>query len=1615
MNRQEEIFFEAVAKDRSKNADTLDKLSLRGIKKSIIEKYSDQAHFIYELLQNADDAKATTAFFLLKRDKLIFIHNGKKHFSISDPENEEFDANNGCLGDINALTSIANSNKDEASIGKFGIGFKSVFQYTSTPHIYDPNFCFRIERFVIPRILESDFPGRKTPETVFVFPFDNPETSAAAAYEVISEKLKSLSFPLLFLRNLEKIEYKYDGISGEYTKNIQQSSVHENIFAEQVCLTQKAEDGLRQDFLWVFSRQNERQSRYSVGFFLDSAGKLKPVHEPAFCFFPTKEETGLGFVVHAPFLLTENRESIRADLIENSRMIDCLAELAAASLVLLRDMSKSENVYLIDDSFITFIPIEPEKFSKPSDKRKISFLPFYRRIKEIFKKENLLPSAKSYAFPQDAYWAAVPELAQLFSNRQLADITGNPNAQWILMSLGREEIQRNNPPLAKYVDELGVKSIDEETILGMRGKNFIGHGITATFIEAQSFAWLHTFYWWLSESEARKKFSVNRPFFLDQNRRAVAARDSQNRPVLFLPVEGIEEYTVIHSELLKQQRTREFFDEIGIQPPSLKEHIYNTVLPQYIKGEKIDTTLHFKIFFTYYCSCPNEDVDNFIKILRSCKFLTYVKEGATYRGRADSMYLPSKELSDYFETKKSVRFIKIEKYKRIVGIANINKLMNFLAKLGVKKDISIIDQEIDSATIKERGLPNPYSTKTCTWKESVIDGCKELVEYICTNKDTGKSVVLWNSLLRIIAAHCNHWNTLENILQGKVSYFHCSWHSQSFLSSDAINLRTKPWVKDNKGNFVSPSKLDIHTLSGIYNTGSDHAAQLLRFLGIKLKTPQGEIVGDSGSLTDLQRQKLALAERLEAYGIVDEADLEEFQEFRRQKRAEKTVDHAAVVPSPAGNSSVILSTGDENADSGASLQPVMKNVEDSVLDAIIQDIVQRIKQNSYASSSVDYEDIDNDDFTPFAVDYGKKIECAKDDSALEISKIVDSETLYSRALRLTREAKYSFAWFTTLLELEALSSAESHSMRREFPVNFAHVAHEADTNGVLVLSCPDRHIPHFVEELAEISLVLRMGNRVKTVNVDVVGIRAFSLRVKVKSEDIDGIDLDSLTEATINAADPTFLLEELRRHFADLNYEDTFNMKDNICKNIEFILGPPGTGKTTYLAQKVLIPLMKNQPKCKVLVLTPTNKSADVLVKRIMEVSGNDASCADWLVRFGSTGDEVIEQSPVFKERTFNIRALEKSVTVTTISRFAYDCFLPEGRKISLHTINWDYIVIDEASMVPLASIMYPLYKKSPRKFIIAGDPFQIEPHLYVDIWKNENIFTMIELHSFSNPVTRPHEFKVTPLTVQFRSIPAIGKIYSDLTYGGVLQHYRSIESQRNLSLEDYGIRTLNIIKYPVSTQKNIYCAKRLQHKSSYHVYSALFTFEYVCFLSRNIVARTPGIQLKIGIVTPYRAQAVMLEKLLSHAALPSGMSIRAGTIHAFQGDECDIMFALFNTPPNIASSKELFVNNQNIINVSISRAKDYLFIVMPDDNTEGIFQLQLIKKIESLIHETNVWQEFFSHTLEKLIFGNDHYLEDNTLLMPRQSINVCDFPESHYEVRSDDSFIEIKIHNTAS
>ena len=1624
MTSQDKIFFEALHADRTESANMLEKPSMRGIKNSVVEKYSDQAHFIYELLQNADDAHATTARFVLERDRLIFAHNGPRHFSVSNPATEDADSESGTLGDINAITSIANSNKTEASIGKFGVGFKAVFQYTSTPHIYGPDFKFRIDRFIVPSLLETDIDGRKAEETLFVFPFDHPERNAEEAYRDISDKLRNLSFPLLFLSRLKNIEFEFENVLGLYGKEIVTSRQFDDTIAEHIRLTQNNGDDLYDENLWLFSRLDDLSRRYSVGFFLDEKGQLRPINEPAFCFFPTKEVTNLNFIVHAPFLLTDSREGIRAGVPHNDIMLQHLAELAADAMVYLRDIGSESATRLITDNIVNIIPIDGERFSDPADKRKVSFLPFYNSIKNKFATEALLPANGEYVASGNAYWAAVPQLTNLFSDSQLALICENSSAHWVFISLGRDEIQRNNKPMFAYLDSLVKTNLNEDVIINGRTRGFyytqsveVIKGITPSFIEAQPINWLHSFYKWLSETKHRTELITEKPIFIDQDGKASAAFDEDEQLILFLPVENIVGYRVVHPDLLNNPETAKFIEDIGIKEPSLRDRIYNIILPLYEKGGEIDTDPHFQLFFDYYCKCSIEEVEGFIDLIKKCEFLTYYDDGdpQAYRGAANTMYLPSPEVCAFLETKKDIRFIALDEYREMVGASKEKQLISFLTELGIRTSVRIINVEVDYYSSGRKDLPNHRSTRGRSWRENIIDGGKEIVAAIVSQRNVEKSILLWNTLLSIVETRCNRWQSLTTLLSGTYRYFFRSDLTDRFVSSDAILLRNSAWLADENGNFASPAELTRISLSPMYNTDSEFAAQLIEFLGIQDGIDDQTDKEDDSNLTDTQRERVELGDVAREFGLTIE-DLAEMAKIKKARSVQNP--SSGNIGESAADEFVddfIEANSDEIDDEGTHATATTPRKLHQTTSKVARDILKRTQSTPTVhtdSSEDDSIDIDADEFTPTPIDYSRKTELAKEKAAREIDKIAYLEELQQRALEAER---YSYGWFKALLELETLNSNADALDSKEVSISFARVEREPGTQRTLVLKQPSRYIPQFMEDLADIPLVLHWGDQTKTLAIEVANVKSYTLRVKLKSHvDISDIDFSRVTEARIDAKSPVFLLEELRKKLNALGeeneYDDSFNMQENLCENIEFVFGPPGTGKTTHLAQNVIVPLMRGSELPKVLVLTPTNKSADVLARRIMDVMGADTSYNDWLVRFGGTGDEVIEESSIFRDKSFDIRTLRKNVTITTIARFPYDFFMPQGYRVFLNGIKWDYIIIDEASMIPLVNMIYPLYKKTPKKFIIAGDPFQIEPITSVDLWRNENIYTMVQLDSFTEPHTIPHDYKVELLTTQYRSIPSVGSIFSQFAYGGILKHHRSEASRKPLNI-DLKVEPLNLIKFPVSKYESIYRCKRLQHSSSYQIYSALFTFEFAHYFAEKIALSNPNEIFKIGIIAPYRAQADLIEKLICSKDIPPVVDIQVGTIHGFQGDECDAIFVVLNTPPSISASPEMFLNKRNIINVSISRAKDYLFLIMPDDDTDNIHNLRLVKRVERLIKDGGSYTEMHTPDLEGLMFGSSTYLEDNTFSTGHQSVNVYGLPEKCYEIRSEDTAVDVQIH----
>jgi hypothetical protein len=97
-----------------------------------------------------------------------------------------------------------------------------------------------------------------------------------------------------------------------------------------------------------------------------------------------------------------------------------------------------------------------------------------------------------------------------------------------------------------------------------------------------------------------------------------------------------------------------------------------------------------------------------------------------------------------------------------------------------------------------------------------------------------------------------------------------------------------------------------------------------------------------------------------------------------------------------------------------------------------------------------------------------------------------------------------------------------------------------------------------------------------------------------------------------------------------------------------------------------------------------------------------------------------------------------------------------------------------------------------------------------------------------------------------------------------------------------------------------------------------------------------------------------------------------------------------------------MFLNKQNILNVSISRTKDYLFILVPDENTENLFNLRKINDLERLILSSGGDKHIIRHSqeVEKIIFNNPKFIEENSFATAHQAVNVYAEAEKRYEIR---------------
>jgi len=1589
---------------------------MKNVLNSVIYKYSGKAHFLYEVIQNADDAEATEIHFELFDDKLVFRHNGKKRFTISDPSTEEEDQKNGNLGDINSILGVGLSTKadqkieeiNNPKIGKFGVGFKSVYQYTDTPIVYDSDLSFKIVDFFLPNWLEDKFPGQKENETIFILPFNREKLSAETAKSEILEKLQKLVMPILFLQSIKKVSYKCGAINGCYSKEILEKEDFGNIEAKKF----KIINGNKNDYslMWIFSRFDSNKRKFSVGYFVDENEKLIPRSNYfTFCFFPTKVVSHLNFIVHAPFLLTDSREGIQCNSY-NENLISLLAQLSADALECFIKIGERKNIQIIDDDIVKIIPIRKNDFAE-ADSDTISFFPFYSEI-QLKMEQSLLPTINGNISAEKACWAETKNLSDLFSKEQLSEIfsyeqwnstsnkyeTIKPPKEWVFTSFG----MRNSPELANYLKEINVKALSIDDLIPK---------FNWRFIESQSVEWLCSLYSLIRSNTESINKAKGYPIFLNAQRSASAAFVGNNAN-LFLSSANSLGYNVVLPEIENNDDGIALLKKMGVSQPVLRDKIYQKIL----KKDELNEIDDFKDFLDFFIECENNgnyaEKNKLVEKIKEKAFLSVINVDGDDLGKTkpnSCVHLMNDDLKIYFSVSKEVKFVNIDKYEQVLSAQERNYLHPFFEDLGISPFAINAQHEIDDNEYRTaKGAPPPRSTKVRTYHKYYLIGALEFLKEVSEKKNKEFSKILLHQLSHGFKSAPRKYAKEDALFGYNCNYFYRSSWDEYIKDPDSDLFRQEKWLVDNSGNFVSPTETFLQRLSENYNISDpDIKAFLTDYLGIQREHAEYD------DLNPDIRKKVELSDLLEKYGLNDISP-EEIKLLKeiREKKAEEDASSGSEEGNGNGHagSSTTRKSSNDNSDTDEDDQNDTPEKRITKEIAKLAEKKKKTDSDTFDNNSED-DDADEDEFTKASIDYAKKIQNVMDKCAIEVNELEE----YKAAQKLAVDSqKYSYQWFSALLKLEMLSSKENNSNSREVSISFSKVKKDINSKKTLILEQPNKNIPSVIEELYGVNLNLRMKDgSEKSLPFEAASIRSYSLRVMLMHPDqLIDLDLDQIASASIIAKSPVFLLQELQKQFDALRHEADFNMKSSLCENIKFVFGPPGTGKTTFLARNVLKKMIKENENIKVLVLAPTNKAADVIASRTIDVMSGDDSYKHWLARFGVTNDETIEESGIFCSKNYDIEKHNQNVVVTTIARYPYDGMKCEGKDDRLlRDVKWDYIVIDEASMIPLVQIIYVLYSQEPKQFIIAGDPFQIEPTTAVDMWKDENIYKMVKLDSFTDIHTEPHKFEVELLKTQYRSIPSVGEIFSALTYENSLAHYRKEESIRPLNIEEFlSYSSLNLVKFPVHKYESIYRSKKL-NKSNYQIYSALFAYEFTSYLAKKIAEKNPSEHFKIGVISPYAAQAKLINNLLIAEKIPDSISVLCGTIHGFQGDECDVLVTVFNSPENISNSDKMFLNRKNIINVAISRAKDYLFVLMPDDKTEKIENLKLVKKVEELMKRNLSCTEIDSHKLEEKMFDHETYLEENTFSTGHQSVNVYGMPEKTYEVRSEEDAIDIQIH----
>lgn len=288
-------------------------------------------------------------------------------------------------------------------------------------------------------------------------------------------------------------------------------------------------------------------------------------------------------------------------------------------------------------------------------------------------------------------------------------------------------------------------------------------------------------------------------------------------------------------------------------------------------------------------------------------------------------------------------------------------------------------------------------------------------------------------------------------------------------------------------------------------------------------------------------------------------------------------------------------------------------------------------------------------------------------------------------------------------------------------------------------------------------------------------------------------------------------------------------------------------------------------------------------------------------------------ENPETQARAFN-KYMQKSENVKKLQR-VFPVIITTC--ISAHKIGepeplFDMTIMDEASQCNIAISLVPIIRGE--KLMLVGDPQQLNPVILLGELTNRKLRRRYH-------VAEEYDYRKNSIYKTYLACDAV----SDEVL--LRSHYRCNREIIGFNNKKYYNSKLQICSKSKEPEPLVYVdvkSDRAEIKNT----SPAEADEVIAYAKQNT-------DKSIAVITPFVNQRALIEQAIKENHLEN---LVCGTVHAFQGDEKDVvLFSTALSDRTNAGTYQWLKNNKELINVATSRAKDKLVLLADSKELERL------------------------------------------------------------------------------